>query len=237
MMKQCFFVLMLSAVLFFSCSKKDPVRSTTSSFLVVNASPNAGGISVLQNLKSVGDYSYLTGLTKAAQYVTVDSGFNNYKIKKAATEYSNILFANSDQHFSLFVYDTLVTGKVKSFFVKDEVDSTGMGNKSKLRVVQVSPDADTLILVTPAIKDGSDSAFNGSPYYGKYSDDVIYSSVGYDEFYTGVRPVKVYSTLTKSYVRTYLFNFEKGGIYSFVFKGYLSRGGTDSLSLSVIKHN
>lgn len=237
MMKQSLFVLMLPAVLFFSCSKKDPVRSTTSSFTVVNASPNAGSISVLQNLKSVGDFSYLTGFTKTAQYVKVDSGFNDYKVKKAGTEYSNILFSNSDQHFSLFVYDTLVAGKVKSFFLKDEVDSTGMGNTSKVRVVQVCPDADTLHLVIPAIGSGPDTSFSSAAYFGKNSAAANYSNSGYNGFYTGVRLFKVFSTATQSYVRTYLFNFEKGGIYSFVFKGYMSRGGADSLSLSVIKHN
>ncbi len=236
-MKSSFAVYLLFIVILFACSKKDPVPGTTSGLLVVNASPNAGSISVLQNLKSVGDYSYLTGTSNAAQYVTVDSGFNNYKVNKAGVEYSNILYSNSDQHFSLFVYDTLVSGKVKSFFLKDEVDSTGMGNTSKIRVVQVSPDADTLYLVTTALANGSDSAFSGAPYFGSYSTAEIYNSSGYESFYTGVWPVKVYSTLTKSYIRTYLFNFEKGSIYSFVFKGYLSRGGADSLSLSVIKHN
>lgn len=236
MNKQILFVLMLAGSFLFSCSK-DRVRNTSSGFLAINASPNAGSISVLQNLKPVGDFSYLTGLTKTAQYIKVDSGFNDYKIKKAATEFSNILYANSDQHFSFFVYDTLVAGKVKSFFLKDEVDSTGMGNTSKVRVVQVSPDADTLGLITAALTNGSDSVFAAAPYFGNYDPAVIYNSSGYRSFYTGVRSVKVYSTATQSFLRTYRFNFEKGGIYSFVFKGYRSRAGADSLSLSVIKHN
>lgn len=221
-----------------SCSKKDTVKNTSSQIQIINASPNSGSLSVLQNLKSLGNFSYLTGFNAgAANYITVDSGFNNYRVKKGTDILQTSLYSNVDNHFSYFVFDSSVTGKIKSFFLQDKTDSTGSGNRSSIRLVHVSPGLDTVYLLTPAVTNGTDSAFIGSPYFGNYSAETIYQSVRYQYFLSGVRTIRIYRNSDRQVLRNYTFNFEKGRIYSLILKGYDGRAGADSLSLSIIRHN
>ena len=221
-----------------SCSKKDTVNNTSSQILIINASPNSGSLSVLQNLKSLGNFSYLTGFNAgAANYITVDSGFNNYRVKKGSDLLQTTLYSNVDDHFSYFVFDSSVTGKIKSFFLQDKTDSTGSGDRSSIRLVHISPGLDTVYLLTPSVANGTDSAFIGSPYFGNYSAEAIYQSVRYQYFLSGVRTIRIYRNSDRQVIRNYTFNFEKGRIYSLILKGYDGRSGADSLSLSILSHN
>lgn len=221
-----------------SCSKKDTVNNKTSQILIINASPNSGSLSVLQNSKSLGNFNYFTGFNAgAANYISVDSGFNNYRVKKGTDLLQTTLYSNLDHHFSFFVFDSSVTGKIKSFFLEDKTDSTGSGDRSSIRLVHISPGLDTVYLLTPSVINGTDSAFIGSPYFGNYSAETIYQSVGYKYFLSGVRSIRIYRNSDKQVIRNYTFNFEKGRIYSLILKGYVGRTGTDSLSLSIIRHN
>ena len=224
---------------FFSSCKKDNVAGTAYQLQIINASPNAGNFELLQNLKSIGQFNYLTGLTSAVTYNSIDSGFNNYKIKKNTNEIANILFSNDGLKYSFFVCDSLTPSNVKFFFLRDKFDTTGLGKQSKIRLVHTSPNIDLVDLVTNRPSDlTQDSAvINDINYFGKYSAEIIYQSVAFQDFLTGSRTIRIKRKTDGSILKNYQFNFEKGGIYTLVLKGYDGRNTADSLSLSIIRHN
>jgi hypothetical protein len=124
--------------------------------------------------------------------------------------------------------------------MKDNLDTNGLGKRSYMRVVQLSPDLDSVELVTnsktnPAV----DSLLIGNlNYFGKFSQSSLINSgtffpVSGDTTLT----VKIRRKRNQSIARTYQINFTKHKIYSLVLKGYDARRGRDSLSLSVITHN
>jgi hypothetical protein len=224
----------------FSCKKKDQVPGTTSRFIIVNASPNAGSIELLQNLHSLGQFSYINGIYPAVNYITADSGFNNYKIKKGTSEIANWLFVNEGLHLSLFVCDTLIASKAKYFFLKDNLDTAGMGNKSKIRLVHMSPDLDTVSLSTnrPSNLSSDSLIISNIDYFGNYNQAGILTASDFQNFYgDSVVNIKIKKKSNNLLLKQYQFNFKKGKIYSLLLKGYAARGGNDSLSLSIIQHN
>ncbi|MBK8089540.1 MAG: hypothetical protein IPK31_17325 [Chitinophagaceae bacterium] len=99
-MWQLIFIL---SVAVYSCNKKDIVKGTTTQLKLINASPNSGSIELLQNLKPVGQLTYLTGMNPTVTNLTVDSGFNNYRLKKGADEIASWLFANEGLNLSFCV--------------------------------------------------------------------------------------------------------------------------------------
>jgi hypothetical protein len=208
--------------------------------MMVNASPNAGTVELLQNLRPVVQFTYLTGITPSVNYITVDSGFNNYKIKKGSAEIANWLFANQGLHHSFFVCDSVTASTMKYFFLNDDLDTTGLGNKSKIRLVHLSPDADSVDLVTnrPSNLSEDSAIISGKDYAGKYSQAQILTTSGYQGFYADtVVHIKIRKKSNGNILKQYQFNFQKGRIYSLLLKGYAARGGNDSLSLSIIRHN
>lgn len=237
------FVWQFALLLFlfvFGCKKKDHVPGTTSQFIIVNASPNAGSIEFLQNLHSLGQYSYINGINPPVKYITADSGFNNYKIKKGTSEIANWLFINESSHLSLFVCDTLTSTKAIYFFLKDHLDTTGMGNKSQIRLVHMSPDLDTVSLSTNRPSNISEDSviISNVDYCGNYNQAGILTASEFQNFYAdSVVNIKIKKKSNNLLLKQYQFNFKKGRIYSLLLKGYAARGGNDSLSLSIIQHN
>jgi hypothetical protein len=223
-----------------SCKKKDNVRSTRSNLMIVHASPNGSAVEVLQNLNSISSFSYLNVLQQSLTYFPVDSGFSNYKIRTANIELASWLFVNSGNYSSLFIFDSLTVSNVKYFFLNDQLDTTGIGRKSKIRLVNLSPDIDSVNLLTNRVVNPSaDSViFENSIYAGKFTQKELLTKGAYQDFFgdTTVN-IKIARKQNQSVIRTYRFNFERGKIYSLVLKGYDKRNGKDSLSLAFIKHN
>jgi hypothetical protein len=232
-------ILVISLFFLFAC-KKDKVSSTTASLLVVNASPNSGNLVLQQNLKSLGAFSYLSLFNSNASLITIDSGFHNYKLLNGSSEVASWLFANDGLNFSFFVCDSAISSKVKYFFMKDNLDTTGLGNRAYIRLVQLSPDLDSMELVTNSITNpSSDSLLIGNlNYFGKFNQS---SLINFGTFFpvsgdTSLT-IKIKRKLNQSIAKTYQISFKKHKIYSLVLKGYDLRTGRDSLSMSVITHN
>ncbi|MBK8089539.1 MAG: DUF4397 domain-containing protein [Chitinophagaceae bacterium] len=136
--------------------------------------------------------------------------------------------------------DSMIPSKAKYFFLKDNLDTTGLGKKSKIRMVHMSPDISTVDLVTThPVNPGEDSAIvSGMNYFGDFSQAVILTASGFQSFYAdSVVTIKIRKKSNNSIVKQYQFNFKKGTVYSLLLKGYVARAGNDSLSLSIIQHN
>lgn len=237
----CFLLVSLLCTAFTiqSC-KKDAVPGTQMQLNIVHASAGVGSIDVLQNMRTIGTYNYLTGLNVSANYINADSGFNNYRLQLSSAQLANWFFSNSGSRFSFFLFDTATTGKLKYFFVEDELDTTGLGNQSKIRLLQLSPDADSLQLLTNRpVNIAEDSVvIDAAPYAGKLTQASLISSGGFQSFYADTTVnIKIWSSASSSIIRQYQLQFNKGGIYSLIMKGYLGKTNADSLSLSIVKHN
>jgi len=233
-------LVLFFSVAVYSCNKKDIVKGTTTQLKLINASPNSGSIELLQNLKPVGQLTYLTGMNPTVTNLTVDSGFNNYRIKKGADEIASWLFANEGLNLSFFVCDSMIPSKAKYFFLTDNLDTAGLGKKSKIRLVHTSPDISTVDLVTThPVNPGEDSVLvNSMNYFGDFSQAIILTASGFQSFYAdSVVTIKIRKKSNNSILKQYQFNFKKGTIYSLLLKGYAARAGKDSLSLSIIQHN
>ncbi len=233
------FIFFLSFVFLIACKKKDQVSSTRVNLLIVNASPNSGTVELLQNLNSIGQVNYLNGFSPVVNYYMIDSGFNNYKIKKGNDEIANLLFAGEGFHHSLFICDSLISSKVKYFFMEDNLDTVGLGRKSKIRFVQLSPDIDSVDFVIQSTADPlKDSSVRSVFYYGKFQQSVLLNAGEFQPFFGDTTvTIKLRKRMNNTIIKNYQFNFQKGKVYSLILKGYEARSGKDSLSLSVISHN
>ncbi|NCU06375.1 MAG: DUF4397 domain-containing protein [Chitinophagaceae bacterium] len=216
-------------LLFIPACKKDVVPGVINEMLVVNASPNAGQLELLQNLRQVGSFNYLTGTTiTSPAYLSVDSGFNNFRIRQAGVEKSNFFFNNSSNKTSLWLYDSVST--LKYVLLSDKVDTPGRAY-AKIRYLFLSPDMDTLNIR----RNNADSIVKNAYYFStqKIATEVaVFVAIDTGNVTLSMEPI--HGTTS---IRTRQFRFESNGIYSFVVKGYQQRAGADSLSLSIIKHN
>jgi hypothetical protein len=220
--------------------KKDMVRSTTTQLKVVNASPNSGSLLLKQNLKYAGSFSYLTGLLTSSTTITIDSGFNNYKIVQGSNEIASWIFSNNGLNYSLFICDSAINSRIKYLFIKDDLDTTGTGRNAKIRLIQLSPDVDSVELVTIRKSNPTQDSvlISNLEYFGKFSQTTVES---FGTFFPIVSDsslvLKIRRKSNNSIARAYQLSFSKHKFYSLVLKGYDARAGKDSLSLSVITHN
>jgi len=231
--------LFIFCVLMLAC-KKDMVRSTTTQLKVVNASPNSGSLLLKQNLKYAGSFSYLTGLLTSSTTITIDSGFNNYKIVQGSNEIASWIFSNNGLNYSLFICDSAINSRIKYLFIKDDLDTTGTGRNAKIRLIQLSPDVDSVELVTIRKSNPTQDSvlISNLEYFGKFSQTTFES---FGTFFPIVSDsslvLKIRRKSNNSIARAYQLSFSKHKFYSLVLKGYDARAGKDSLSLSVITHN
>jgi hypothetical protein len=221
--------------------KKDQVRSTRTNLLVINASPNSGAIELKQNLNSIGSFNYLRGLSLRGAYLQLDSGFNNYQLLAGSNTIANWVYANTGFHQSLFIADTATAARVKFFFLKDNLDTTGLGvqKRCKIRVIHLVPDLDSLDFLTNSlINPAADSVILvKKSYLGVANESAIADASNFFTFFAdSAVNFRIRRSINNSVARSYRFNFERGGVYSLVLKGYHARSGGDSLSLSIVQH-
>ncbi len=225
----------LMIFIFSACKKKDNVRSTSALMMVINASPNAGKIDLLQNLKLIGNgqFDYVKGLNlPPVFYYTVDSGFNNYKIRKGADEFANALLSNTSNNVSFWIYDSLSTSTVKYLLLADNLDTPGRA-RAKVRYLFLSPDMDTVNVT----RNGTDTIYLNASYYKTQQQVNNGSLASFVLADTGNALIKFVPKNTTTALRIYRHRFDGNAVYTFIIKGYRNRAGADSLSLSVIKHN
>jgi hypothetical protein len=233
------FLVIVVMLIVVSC-KKDQVPGTTAEVLLINASPNAGTIELLQNLRTVGEFAYINGLQPSLSYTEIESGFNNYKLRSGSNDIATWLFTNTGNKLSFFVTDSAVQSSVKYFFLTDNLDTTGLGKRSKIRFVHLSPDIDSVdLLTTRPINPAEDSVLmNPKAYTGTAGPSHLQETANFQNFYAdSVVYIKIRQRSSNNVVKQYQFNFQKGVVYSLLLKGYLARSGSDSLSLSIIRHN
>ena len=229
-------LIFLFFILIYACNK-DKVRSTQTELFVFNASPNAGKLQLLQNLKQVGgaEFDYVTNLTPAiAQYQLVDSGFQNYKIKKGSTEFVNTLLSTTSTRASFFMYDSLTN--LKYFLIGDNLDTPG--NKfAKIRIMHLAPDVDTFNL---ALNGGFvRTTANTAVDWVFYTNQLLVTSSGLAGFFnvdTGNYAIQIRQKNPQIVLRNYNYKLLSNGVYTLVVKGYKNRSGADSLSLSIVQH-
>jgi hypothetical protein len=234
------FVSVLCTTIIMQSCKKDVVPGTQIQVNIIHASAGTASIDVLQNLKTVGTYNYLSGLNVQANYVAVDSGFNKYLLRSGQTQLANWIFSNTEGRYSFFMFDTATTDKLKYFFVEDELDTTGLGKQSKIRLLQLSPDADSLEVLTnrPANIVQDSVVIAAKPYAGKLTQANLLSSGAFQSFYADTTVnIKIRSSANAGITKQYQLQFSKGAVYSLVMKGYIGKTNADSISLSIIKHN
>ncbi|MEJ8844220.1 DUF4397 domain-containing protein [Lacibacter sp. H375] len=231
--------LLCTACIIQSC-KKDAVPGRQIQVNIVHASAGTGSIDVLQNLKTVGSYNYLTGLNVPANYSSVDSGFNNYRLQLGTIQLANWFFSNTGGHYSFFMFDTATADKLKYFFVEDVIDTTGLGKQSKIRLIHLSPDADSLTVLTnrPSNIAADSVVIAAKSYAGKLTQENLLSSGAFQAFYADTTVnIKIRSSTSGNILKQYQLQFSKGALYTLVMKGYMGKTNADSLSLSIIKHN
>lgn len=223
-----------------SCKKKDIVPGTQMQVQIVNAAAGSGSLELQQNLKSIGTFSYLTGLNTSANYRSLDSGFHNYKIRFGNTELASWLSTNEQQRYSFIMYDTAAAGKLKYFFLPDVLDTIGLGKQAKIRLIHVSVDADTLDLLTtkPSNQLEDSLLLANQPYAATLTAAQLTAAAAFQNFYADTTVfIKIRRKSASTIIKQYQLQFVKGGIYSLLVKGYVAKTNSDSLSLSVIKHN
>jgi hypothetical protein len=229
--KQPLFFLFVATVFILVSCKKDHVPSTINEILIVNASPNSAGLELLQNLRSVGTFNYLSGaIITSPAYLQLDSGFNNYKIRQAGLERANFLWSNTSNKTSLWLYDSVST--LNYLLLKDALDTPGRAF-AKVRYLFLSPDMDTLNIR----RNNADTIYAKASYYVSQQQVDGGNLAAFKTIDTGYVLLTMEPINTTSSIRSRQFRFESNGVYSFVVKGYRQRAGADSLSLSVIKHN
>jgi hypothetical protein len=210
------------------------VRSTTTNLLVVNISPNSGTLSVTQNLQPIGagTFTYLNqaNLTNPA-YSVVDSGFQNYKIRKNAVEIGNFLYINRGINNSLWIFDSMTPVAYRYVYLNDVLDTPGRFN-AKIRILDFVPDIDTfnVRINNSLVQNGNWVYFNQ-----KLIEETQLSN--YILLDTGVYNISFIQKTSQSLLKSYRIRLAGNGIYSFALKGYRNRSGADSLSLAVIQHN
>lgn len=222
--------------LIYACNK-DKVRSTQTELFVFNASPNAGKLQLFQNLKQVGtiDFDYVTNLSPAkAQYQLVDSGFQNYKIKKNGVEYVNALLTTTSNRASFWMFDSLNT--LRYFLINDNLDTPGRA-ASKIRILHFAPNLDTFNL---SLNGGFVKTTSGQNvdwiFYSNQATVVASGLAGFFNVDTGNYAIQIRQKNPQVVLRNYNYKLQSNGVYTLVVKGYKNRSGADSLSLSIVQH-
>jgi hypothetical protein len=225
----CLFLLVACT----ACSRKDRVRGTQTQLLVVNASPNSGALELYQNLRQVGggSFRYLnTPEWNSPVVFLADSGFQQYQVRRGNELVANYLLINTGTANSIWMFDTVAAGRFRCILLEDKLDTPGRA-KAKIRLIHLSPDADTVQLLLNAATVAADWSY--------FSQDLV-NSTSLDEFLvvdTGWVQFRVHQKRTLQVVKDQRLYLKPNGVYSLVLKGYLNRGGADSLSLTRIIHN
>lgn len=218
--------------LLFSCSKSSNGTSQqNANILLVNASPGDSAArdfyfnNVKLNTQAVA-YPSNTG------YLPLAPGGYSVKITEVNTintqATGNVNFAGG-QHFSVFAYDTLLSGKIKVFATGDDLTAPA-ANMAKVRFFHLSP-----VPVAVDIYANDSLVFANRSYADNVSDNSkgAFISIG-----AGTYTVKLRLAGSNSNISPLLtLNnnvFEAGKIYTIFAKGTITGTGVNALGAEVI---
>lgn len=142
MMNKLLTTIALSATLLFmnSCKKdKDDSPSEPSNYMVVHSSPGSSPVELY--LDDVKASASAVPYGNASAYATIAA--KQYNVKLAASNTINAIAEtsvnlNSGRFYSIYAYDTLLSGKIKVFATEDDLAAPAAG-KAKVRFLHLSP--------------------------------------------------------------------------------------------------
>jgi hypothetical protein len=142
MTKKILTTIALSAVLiaFNSCKKDDDGPIEPAQFMVVHSAPGAPAVELyLDDIKAS---TSATSFGNASTYNSIAA--KQYNVKIAAVNSINpvaetTVNLDGGNNYSIFAYDTLLSGKVKLFSVQDDLTAPASG-KAKIRFFHLAPE-------------------------------------------------------------------------------------------------
>jgi|GEM_PF-1517149 len=224
------------SLLLVACEKNAASSSNKSWISVTHASPGIQAVDVLlsgNKLTETGKLMY--GATSGSQgdpYLAGVAGTHNFSITPDGTTFyvdGNISLLQNN-HYSVFIYDTLIGGKLKALALQDEI-GVPADTISAIRFINLVKDTSALIVfMTNAV----DTVGIGTiPYIGDSPDPSSLSRFGNIKSGTYAVYVGVDSTL----VFSDSLHFSGGKTYTIYTEGFLHATGTTSIDIKQIEHN
>lgn len=220
-----------------SCSKDDTVdvNNDRANVAVIHASPGSPAVDLYHDTAKISSAplsfgSYLG--TPGNAYVQVPAGQHNIRLTNDGTTnvYEGSVNLEKDKNYSIFVYDTLNSGMVKTLLLQDAPASQA-GN-SNLRFLHLSPDAPAvdfwLANATDTIRMDGKSYIGDSP---NVTELAAFTPV----------PAGNYTLMVRSgdavVVDVPGVDITEGKNYTFYSKGLLNGTGDNALSIGTVQYN
>jgi len=230
-------MLIVCLSLFFAACEKNSASASNKTLLsVTHASPGVRSFDALlsgNKLTQTGQVSYgTTSGMSGDPYLVGIAGTHNFRISPDDTLYyidGNIsLLLNN--HYSVFMYDTLISGKLKSLVLEDELGVLP-DTISAIRFINLVKDTSALeVVMTNAIDTvgiGTVSYIGDSPNPASLSPFIQIHSGSY-ALYVGVDSTLVFNDSV---------SFSGGKSYSIYSEGFLHATGATAMDVKQIQHN
>lgn len=214
-----------------ACQKKEAGGLYTTHIAIAHFVLNADSISVLYDEQKISGnraLSYgMATLQNGLAYLTPGSGTHNMRILSGTTPIKdNIYTYGAGIHYSLFLYDSLKAGTVKTALIQDAVSP--VDSLAQIRFINMVADAAAIQIVFE-----KDSAYSVSDAYLGSRTTLAYP-------FSTLRPGSWRVSLRRNnavIVQPAPYELLRGKLYSFVAKGVKGASGVYAESLLLMKHN
>ena len=224
------------ALLFIACEKNAESSSNKASLSITHASPGVHSFDVLLSGNKLTESAPLSyGSTSGSAgdpYLPGVAGTHNFRITPDDTARyidGNISLLQNN-HYSIFIYDTLISGKLKALVLEDELGAIA-DSISAIRFINLVKDTSALVVfMTNAIDTvgiGTVSYIGDSPDPSFLSRFANIKSGSY-AIYIGVDSTLVFSDSL---------NFSGGKSYTIYSEGFLHATGSTAIGIKQIRHN
>lgn len=219
-----FGIIMVSAMVFSSCSKEDTPAATAKT-MVVHASPDAPAVDVLIDNSTVVNNVAFPSFTTS--YLSVNTGTRRVRVNAAGTTTSIIdvsLPFDANKNYTIFAVDSL--SKITPIRLEDDLTAPASG-KAHVRFVHLSPNA-------PAV----DIAVTGGAVISGLSNTAFKASTSFVPLDAGTfnLDVRVAGTSTVALAVPNV-TLQSGKIYTIFARGFNGATGSQALGASIITHN
>lgn len=178
--------------------------------------------------------------TVTGTYVGIQAGARAISIRDtssaAVIEYATAnLTAEAGVTYSAFVYDTLVSGKLKTLVLTTNRANDLAAGKARFRFLHLSPNAPAVDVW--AFKSATDSVriYQGVTYVGATPNASALS--GFNEITSSAYTIRVRLAGTNTNVLSSNVTFAPGKAYTTFARGLVGASGTNALNISTITHN
>jgi hypothetical protein len=239
-------ILAVAFILVTACSKDNSNNNSGTgnngqAFVsVTNASGTSSMYTVYSDSTTIGNGQIGFGSTTGAignPYETVNTGAHRIRLSANGSSFivdTSINFV-ANQHYSVFAYDTSVTGgAVKTLVLSDNLTTVPPTGQSAIRFLPLSPNA------TPTsiwLVNGTDTvSVKNLSYIGSslYNSD---SLAAYTTVNAGTYQVVMNNAENLNLVNADSVTLTGGKIYTIYSRGYNGLAGSDSLSVGLIQQN